>query len=48
MINFANTSSEQNISSSLGDLRTNNIFLNDIGKVRIANLLSWPNEQRAW
>lgn len=28
----------------LGDIKPENIFVNDDGKVKIANIYSWPNE----
>ena len=31
-------------SSKLGDIRPHNIFINDQGEVKAANLLSWPME----
>lgn len=30
--------------SKVGDIRPHNIFVNEAGDVKIANLYSWPNE----
>lgn len=32
------------IGTKIGDVRPSNIFINEEGQVKIANMFSWPNE----
>ena len=44
---FALTAAKQDIkthSNKLGDIKPGNIFVNDDGRIKIANVLSWPRE----
>jgi Golgi nucleoside diphosphatase len=34
----------QSLSKKLGDIRPDNIFINEDGQVKLANVHSWPNE----
>jgi len=29
----------------VGDIRPNNIFINEDGQIKVANVLSWPDER---
>jgi hypothetical protein len=44
---YALTAAKEDIkkhSSKLGDIKPENIFVNDEGKLKVANVYSWPNE----
>ncbi len=38
----------QKLELPVGDIRPRNVFLSEIGKVKVTNLLSWPMELRAY
>lgn len=35
----------QSLKKKLGDIRPDNIFINEDGQVKLANIYSWPNEE---
>ena len=44
---YALAASKQDIRShsiKLGDIKPENIFVNDDGRIKVANIYSWPNE----
>lgn len=35
-------------SLKLGDIKPDNVFVNDIGQIKVANIYSWPNEKPSY
>ena len=38
----------KNRSLKLGDIKPENVFVNDAGQIKVANIYSWPNEKPSY